>query len=62
MELVYFLKLGSQNARLEREKLESEVRLQEAKIKALEASTRTEEAYSRAIAAMKSYAIDDGEE
>lgn len=62
MELVYFLKLGSQNARLEREKLESEVRLQEAKIKNLEASARTDEAYDRVIAAMKSYVIDDGEE
>lgn len=61
MELVYFLKLGSQNARLEREKLESEVRLQEAKIKSLEAAARTEEAYGRAIAAMKSYVVDEDE-
>lgn len=62
MELVYFLKLGSEKTKLEQQKLESETRLQQAKIEALKAQAEHDDLYMRAINAMKSYKIDDGDE
>lgn len=54
-ELVHFLRLGAEKERLEREKLENENRLLQAKVKSLEAGTKNEEAYLKVIAAMKRY-------
>lgn len=61
MELVYFMKLNSENARLERAKIEAETRLQEAKIKAIESSEERDRLYADAIAAFRSYVVDDGD-
>ena len=62
--ITHYLKLGTANARLEREKLERENKLLEAKTKAIENSERMEELYSNAINAMREYgghgsSIDD---
>lgn len=54
-ELVHFLRLGAEKERLEREKLENENLLLQAKVKALEAQTKNEELYGQVIAAMKRY-------
>lgn len=61
MELVYFLKLGSEKAKLEQQQLESKTRLQEAKIKAMEASETDRAFYQKVLDAMKSYHVDDGD-
>lgn len=61
-ELVHFLRIGSEKERLEREKLEAEMELQRAKAAAIESSKHMEEAYERAIAAMKLYSGVEGEE
>lgn len=53
--IAHYLKLGSTNARLEREKLEEENKLLRAKTEALQKSANVEELYSKAIAAMQSY-------
>ena len=55
MELVHYLKMGSEKERLEREKLEAEVELQRVKAEAIEAAKNSEELYNRAIEAMKLY-------
>lgn len=60
MELVYFLKLGSEKAKLEQQELESKTRLQEAKIKAMEAAETDKVFYQKVLDAMKSYRVDDG--
>ena len=54
-ETVHFLKLGSMRERYEREKLENENILLKAKTEALEAQSRLEDIYSKAIEAMKRY-------
>lgn len=54
-EVVHFLKLGSMRERLEREKLEHENRLLEAKKQAIESAERMDEMYSAAIRAMQIY-------
>ncbi len=54
-ELVHFLRMGSEKERLEREKLEAEMGLQNAKKEALEQSKHMEELYENAINAMKLY-------
>ena len=53
--ICHFLKLGSEKERLEREKIERENKLLEAKVTALESSKTSEELYSKAIAAMRRY-------
>lgn len=53
MELVYFLKLGSQQQRLEKEKLEAEIETLKAKTKVLNESKERDKLYADAIAAMK---------
>lgn len=50
-----YLKLANKREDIEREKLELEKKLVEAKIEALQSSQRIEELYSNAITAMKSY-------
>ena len=57
--LIHFLKLASSREQLEREKLEKENELLRARTEALESSKRVEELYSEAIAAFKSYAMED---
>lgn len=53
--ITHYLKLGTANARLEREKLERENKLLEAKTKAIESSEKIETLYAEAIRAMKEY-------
>lgn len=53
--ITHYLKLGSTRERLEKEKLEKENELLQAKRKALESAKRVEELYANALAAMKSY-------
>lgn len=54
-ETVHFLKLGSKKDRLEREKLEEELKLIKAKTEALQSGKSLEEKYDKAIAAMMLY-------
>lgn len=54
-EIVHFLKLGSGKERMEREQLEADIKLKEAKIKALEDGEHLEQVYQDAIDAMKKY-------
>lgn len=56
--LVHFLKLGTQQAKLETEKLERENALLKAKTNSLENSKQLEELYTNAINAMKSYSVE----
>lgn len=55
-EVTHFLKLGSRNAELEREKLEQENALLRAKTEALKSQHVAEELYTKAIEAMRDYA------
>ena len=54
-ELVQILKWGSTKESLERELMERELQLKEAKTEALQSAKRIEELYSAAMKAMKSY-------
>ena len=54
-EIVHFLKLGSSTDRLQKELMESEMKLKDAKIQALESADHLEKIYSDAIEAMKRY-------
>lgn len=54
-ETTHFLKLGSENNRLEREKLEEENKLLRAKTEALQSAKRVEELYADAIKAFGTY-------
>lgn len=54
----HYLKLGSTKARLEKETLELEKGLLQAKIEALQSQKRVEELYANALAAMRSYQGD----
>ena len=51
----HYLKLGTTNARLEKEKLEQEVELMKAKTKAYESAQDLKELYSKALDAMRDY-------
>lgn len=53
--IVHYLKLGSSKERLEREMMEEQKKLLEAKTKAIESAEKSEELYANAIAAMSSY-------
>ena len=53
--ITHYLKLGTTQARLEKEKLERENELLRAKTEALVSQKQTEELYRNAILAMKSY-------
>lgn len=55
-ETTHFLKLGSLNARLEREKLMQENELLRARTEALQSDKKVEELYAEAIQYMKKYA------
>ena len=54
--ITHFLKLGTQQAKLEKEKLRHETELLAAKKQAIESSERIEKLYADAITAMRSYA------
>ncbi len=55
-EYVHFLRLATTKQQLELEKIRNENELLIAKKEALEAAKRTEEMYTKAISAMRSYA------
>lgn len=55
--IVHFLKLGTANAELEREKLAAETELARAKVMAMEASAHFDEVYTKAIEAMQNYSV-----
>ena len=59
--ITHFLKLGTERARLEKEKIIKENKLLDVKANAIENSQREDELFEKAIAAMKSYkgASDD---
>ena len=54
-ETTHFLKLGSTREKLERRKLEAEIKLQDARVDAIASQKRTEELFAEAIKAMRSY-------
>lgn len=54
-ELVHFLKAGSPNAKLERQILEQQKALLEAKTSAIKSQERVEELYINALSAMRTY-------
>lgn len=53
--LVHYLKLGTERARLEKEKLKKETELLRAKKDALDSSKRSEELFEKAMDAMRMY-------
>lgn len=61
-ETVHFLKLATAKERIEREKLERELELIEAKTKAYQSSERAEQLYEEAIKAFKTYSGQDEED
>ena len=61
-EITYYLRLGSQRDRLEREMLEAKNELLAAKTEAIKAAERTEELYAEAIKAFRLYGGDGEEE
>lgn len=61
-ETTHFLKLGSQNTKLEREKLQYETKLLETRAKQIESGARMEELYSKAISAMREYSGQEPDE
>lgn len=63
-EVTHFLKLGTANARLEREILESERDLKKAKTESLNSQKKVEELYEAAIRAFRDYSgapVDDND-
>lgn len=61
-EVVHFLRLGSTKERIEKEILERQKSLIEAKTEAYQSSKRVEELYENALKAMKIYSGSSGEE
>lgn len=61
-ETTHFLKIASSKYRLEQEKLKAETKLVMAKAEAVESQKRTEELYSKALSAMKSYSGQIGDD
>lgn len=55
-EILHYLKLGSTKMQLEKEKLEKENLLLKAKTDSIESQRRSEELYSQALAAFRTYA------
>lgn len=54
-ETTHFLKMGSQKEKLEKEIMEKQKKLLDAKTEALESSKRVEELYTKAIDALRLY-------
>lgn len=61
-EILYFVKQGSEEARLERLKMAEEVKLTQARVADIERSKNVEELYAQAIAAFQEYQGIDYEE
>lgn len=61
-EIVHFLKLGSMREQQEREKMDKEMTLLEAKVEALQSAQRVEELYREAMNAFKIYSGHGEEE
>ena len=57
--ITHFLKMGSNRARLEEQRLANENRLIEEKVQSLASARRVEELYTEALEAMRSYAGQD---
>lgn len=53
--ITHFLKLGTERARLEREKISAEVELAHAKVESIRSQQTSEELYQEAIKAFSSY-------
>ena len=53
--VTHYLKLGSSRERMEQERLAGEVKLQMARIEAMESTKRVEELYIKAMAAFQGY-------
>ena len=60
--LIHYLKLATTRSQLDNEALETKMRLEQAKIEAMESSKRTEELYDSVIEAMKRYSGNLNEE
>lgn len=60
--ITHFLRLGTERAAYEREKLKADTELARAKIEAIAAQTTSEELLQRAIQAFSSYESSHGEE
>lgn len=60
--ITHYLKLGTQKERIEREILEKQKELISAKTEALQSAKRIEELYTNAIAAMRRYSGNGGDE
>ena len=60
--ITHFLKLGTEREKLERVRLERENKLLDAKVENLESQARSEELYTKAIEAMRSYQGEDVDE
>lgn len=58
----HYLKLGTEKAKLETEKIKKEISLMDAKIEDIKASQRSKELYENAIEAFKKYSGYDDEE
>ncbi|MBO4540755.1 MAG: hypothetical protein J5736_02130 [Bacilli bacterium] len=61
-EIIHFLRLGSIKEQLEMEKLKKENELLKAKTEAIQSAKNTEQLFAQALAAMKSYGGNYGEE
>lgn len=61
MVITHYLKLGTTREKLERERLERENKLLEAKVDQIRSAERVEELYMNAIRAMQSYGGSDGD-
>lgn len=60
--ITHFLRMGTERARLEREKLERETELLRTKTSAIQNAENTEKLYEEAIAAMRLYSGEDAED
>lgn len=60
--ITHFLKLATVREQLENEKLRTDLRVSEAKIKQMESQTSSEELFEKAINALKSYNGNNQEE
>ena len=60
--ITHFLKLGTEKERIEREILEKQKQLISAKTEALQSAKRIEELYTNAIAAMRRYSGNGGDD
>ena len=60
--ITHFLKLGTEREKLERQKLQKETLLLQARIEGAASQARVEELYGKALNAMRAYAGQDPEE